>query len=308
MDVCLVTAPTISDFGDPEITLDAYKPRGPQLGILALAAAVRRYGHRPIVIDLDRIALDTLRAGGKDVSPDDLLNAFSEALNSTQTPLFGFSTICGSYPLTLRLTKRVAQNHPGAMIVLGGPQASVVDVATMQRFDWIDAIVRGEADQSFPDLLDRLERNGEHVAAIRSDRNDLKGVTSRSPAGAVTRGPGASLVSDLDDLPLPAFDLDPHIRLRGSVHLEIGRGCPYGCTFCSTNDFFRRRFRLKSANTMLAHMRQLHKQYGVQAFSLVHDMFTVRRDDVVDFCMAILNSGEKYEWSCSASPAIAVVV
>ena len=41
--------------------------------------------------------------------------------------------------------------------MLGGPQASVVDIPTLNAFEWIDFIVRGEADWTFPALLNEIE-------------------------------------------------------------------------------------------------------------------------------------------------------
>jgi len=82
--------------------------------------------------------------------------------------------------------------------------------------------------------------------------------------------------------------------------LELGRGCPFACTFCSTNDFFRRRFRLKSPARVLEQMRRVKASYGIDTFELVHDMFTVDRKRVVAFCEALLASREKFYWGCSA--------
>jgi Radical SAM superfamily len=82
--------------------------------------------------------------------------------------------------------------------------------------------------------------------------------------------------------------------------LELGRGCPFACTFCSTNDFFRRRFRVKSPQHMLAEMRSIASRYAIRTFELTHDMFTVDRRRVVAFCRHLLDSGDKFAWSCSA--------
>ena len=79
---------------------------------------------------------------------------------------------------------------------------------------------------------------------------------------------------------------------RNSVHLELGRVGPYACTFCSTNDFFRRNFRLKSTKKMLDHMKYVHQTYGISYFSLVHDMYTINRKKVVEFCEALIEFGE----------------
>ena len=70
----------------------------------------------------------------------------------------------------------------------------------------------------------------------------FQAVTHSGEGTRFIRNHNAPAVEDLDRLPLPAFDLDARIRDRGGIHLEARRGCPFACTFCSTNDFFRRNF------------------------------------------------------------------
>src|SRR5437764_12338342 len=87
---------------------------------------------------------------------------------------------------------------------------------------------------------------------------------------------------------------------RDTAALDLGRGCPFACTFCSTNDFFRRNFRLRSPERVLQDMRQFAARYASREFQLVHDMFTFDRKRVVEFCNAMLASGEDFTRSCSA--------
>jgi hypothetical protein len=51
---------------------------------------------------------------------------------------------------------------------------------------------------------------------------------------------------------------------------------------------------------MLEDMSYLKKTYGVTSFSLVHDMYTVNRKKVIEFCQSLIESGEGFSWSCSA--------
>ena len=51
---------------------------------------------------------------------------------------------------------------------------------------------------------------------------------------------------------------------------------------------------------MIADIVSLKNNYGLGYFSLVHDMYTIDRRKVVAFCEAILESGEKFTWGCSA--------
>jgi len=51
---------------------------------------------------------------------------------------------------------------------------------------------------------------------------------------------------------------------------------------------------------MIAEIAGLKHEYGLNYFSLVHDMYTIDRKKVVAFCEAILRSGEEFTWGCSA--------
>ena len=52
-EICLVTALTVSDFIDPDLTADAHANTGAQLGVLTLAALLRHQNYQPAVVNLD---------------------------------------------------------------------------------------------------------------------------------------------------------------------------------------------------------------------------------------------------------------
>ena len=282
--VCLASALTRLNGSKQNYTGDL---EDAPLGPLTLAAILQSRGVDVSFFDLD-CEFARREAGSFAVFADDIV----ASLASTPADVFGFSTLCGSYPITLRLTRMLKQLRPDCTIVLGGPHASVVDVATLQKFPHVDLIVRGEADESFPALLNALRSSPASLHFV-------PGLTWRN-GSIVQRTPDAALVHDLDALPLPAFHLYRDVQETRVISLELGRGCPFACSFCSTNDFFRRRFRLKSPQTIIQQMRELNARYKARNFSLVHDMFTVDRRRVVAFCEAMIESGCGFQWSCSA--------
>ena len=295
MKVCLISPPTVTEFNERVITeseaLRLIAQHAP-MGILSLGAVLEQQGAEVELVDLNRLYYQYVSTAAYCEREVSFASYASTTLESISADVFGFSTICSTYPLTLRLAQRVRAAHPERLIVLGGPQASVVDVPTLKAFPYVDMIVRGEAEKSFPLLLDSIFSRTPNLGA-------LNGITYRQ-GKEVTRNPNAPVIEDLDSLPMPAFHLYPHIKDCIYAPLEAGRGCPFACSFCSTNDFFRRRFRLKSAHVLVEQMRSIKKTYGIDTFDLIHDMFTVDRKKVVAFCDAVESSGEELYWSCSA--------
>lgn len=294
MKVCLVSPPTVSEFNERLVieseALRLIAEHAP-MGILSLAAVLDLQGVETEIIDLNRLYYQYVD-GKYRRQGIEFCSYAVDYFQKLTAEVFGFSTICSCYPLTLRLARRVRQIHPESRIVLGGPQASVVDVATLREFPFIDVIVRGEAEETLLRLLHAFSER-------RPDLSGIAGLTFRND-DKVFRNSNAPVIENLDLLPMAAFHLYPYIRECSYAPLEAGRGCPFACSFCSTNDFFRRRFRMKSPQVLVEQMKSIKDTYGLSSFDLVHDMFTVDRKKVVRFCDAVEQSGEQLYWSCSA--------
>ena len=293
MNVCLVTAPTVTEFRGPEELSSSSVKRAachPQLGILSLAAVLQNRGDDFRIVNLNRVYCDYSKAA-RDTHPDDFAEVAALEIGVQAADLYGFGSICSSYPLTLRIAQALKAIRPTSAIVLGGPQASVVDAHTLAAFPFIDFVLRGEAERSLPALIEQLK--GERLL------DQVPGLTYRVGTQP-RRNADAKSIENLDDLPTPAYHLTGELQGATMAALELGRGCPYACTFCSTNDFFRRNFRLRSPQRLLLDMRGIAKEYGIREFDLVHDMFTIDRRRVAAFCEAMIGSGEHFTWSCSA--------
>jgi radical SAM superfamily enzyme YgiQ (UPF0313 family) len=291
--VCLVSIPTATDFEDPaQFESECVRETSAEipLGVLTLAAVLEETGNVPQLVDSNQWYIEYIHS-----SLDRQRFSFSQyaadRLAALDADVYGFSTICNSYPVTIQTAQHLKELRPQAVTLLGGPQASVVDLATLRHFPFVDFILRGEADRSLPEFVARL------AGGLAAD--SVPGITYRA-AGEARRNPDAPFPVELDDLPMPAFHLYPVVTPARSIPLELGRGCPFGCTFCSTNDFFRRRFRLKSPAKLIGEMEILTARYQADYFDLQHDMFTVDRRRVVAFCDALLASGSHFRWGCSA--------
>lgn len=293
MHCCLITAPTVTEFrSQEELISDSVQSVSslPQLGILSVAAVLERCGDIPHLIDANTAYLEYADIPGR-LHADTFAEYLAEIAVRSNADLYGFSSICSTYPLTVRVARSVKNLRPHAMILFGGPQASVVDEATLAAFPWVDFVLRGEVEQSLPCLFQELHRD--------YDFSQVRGLTYRDGT-AVRRNPNAPVIEDLDSLPPPAYHLSNYLTKATSASIELGRGCPFSCTFCSTNDFFRRNFRLRSPARVLKEMREIAEACGIRHFDLVHDMFTVDRKRVVAFCEAMLSSDEGFTWDCSA--------
>src|SRR5215470_5362695 len=134
MRICLISAPTANQLHSAVSAIAAARMMGElaPVGILSLAAVLEARGLQPQVVDLNRVYYSWLR--NADHNKTDFCRFAGAYLAARDFDFFGFSTVCSSYPLTLRIAAEVKRAHPQSVTVLGGPQASVVDVSTMRAF------------------------------------------------------------------------------------------------------------------------------------------------------------------------------
>ncbi|MFW6457490.1 MAG: B12-binding domain-containing radical SAM protein, partial [Planctomycetota bacterium] len=124
-------------------------------------------------------------------------------------------------------------------VVLGGPHASFLPEEPLQYGDYV---IRGEAEKSFPALVDALEHG--------KDLDDIPNLVYRKD-GEIVHNENVTQCPDLDTLPIPDLSL-----IQGHDNLKIipaltTRGCPHNCTFCSVTQLFGRRYRMVDTDRLL---------------------------------------------------------
>jgi radical SAM superfamily enzyme YgiQ (UPF0313 family) len=259
----------------------------PHLGLLALAAAAEGDGHRVRIHDPKR----GLKWGQLSYDAT-LYDRVADEILANDPDTVGFTTLGCSFIFAARVAAGLKRRRRDLPILLGGPHATMLHREMLERFPQFDVVVRHEADETFAGVLAALDgRRFERIPGISWRASD------RLPRLCFTDG--KPKVADLDTLPITSYDFYP-VRDLGLdlMRIEAGRGCPFACTFCSTAGFFQRSFRIKSAERLVRELDLLHARYGVSNFKLDHDLFTVNRRKVVEFCEAV--KGRGYRWRASA--------
>ena len=171
--------------------------------------------------------------------------------------------VCGiscSFTVDVNKALRIAEFVKGSkgrpVVVIGGHHASLSpeDLCT----EFIDAIVIGEGEITFSELVSCLSGNGnlESVPGLALNRDGEQLFTRPR-----------SLIKNLDELPLPARHLSKPFRKqyflgfeRPAAMVETTRGCPYRCNFCSVHKFFQDKVRFKSAQRLVEELTKIEEK------------------------------------------------
>src|SRR5262249_37930580 len=218
--------------------------------------------------------------------------------------LVGFPSFFEQNTPSPALAARLKRSQPHMTIAFGGANWEDVMGATLQeQFPFVDLAFSGEADESFPAVLE-ARRSGIGVQGIH-------GVRANSRHRPAALAP-AVRVSDLDRVPVP--DFDPFFaEMRGSpavagvaptLLLETARGCWWGershCTFCGLNGATMA-FRSKTPQRVLSEVKFLHERYGVATFSVVDDILDMRYFRSVLPMLAEARLGIEFFWEVKAN-------
>lgn len=258
------------------------------LGTLQLATILGRAG-------IDCEILPFFRCGElKNLNT--FLDGAINALAEKSPRIVSFYTRCDTYHITLKLAQRIKARWPEIYTVLGGPQSDITAKETLEQIPYIDYICCGEGENTIVPLFSSLLNNAPDTS--------VDGLVFRENS-AVKVNPRPALLQDLDSLPMLDFS---YLQLKESADtkkevafpVDVGRGCPFGCTYCSTNAFWGRKFRLKSPQRIVEEVKQLHELFGATLFSFSHDMFTLSRNSVIETCRLLNTLDFPVKWHCSA--------
>ncbi|MGE5216998.1 MAG: B12-binding domain-containing radical SAM protein [Chloroflexota bacterium] len=245
-----------------------------------LAAYVHREESAEVsVLDCRALALDVAAMLDriKQAAPDAIFLGTRLVTDGGATPLVRFIE-------TMALLK---EHFPQVVTILGGLGVSSMANEILSLSEQVDYVLLGETEATLVELLGELKREQPRVA-------EISGIAYRC-GSRIGLTPARPLISNLDELPMPAFDLFPMDRYVGFSRIEhyneavTSRGCEGACSFCyewglidprRSGDFFIHRTR--SGKLVADEMELLDTTYGVKALNFLDDDFNSERRKMLE--------------------------
>jgi len=254
----------------------------PPLGLAYLGGAVLELGGDCRIVDMESEAVDV--AG--------LLQIIGEY----QPHLIGLSATTPVYKNATLLADAIKQSFPDIPLGIGGVHSTIMGASVLAECPSLDFEVIGEAEHTIKEACQAIveNRSFEGIAGMCYRRN-----------GAVVENPRRPLTEDLDELPFPARhllkrDLYQHsLPGQGLVRyasLFTSRGCPFQCIFCSQHTMHGRRVRFHGVSRVIAELRDIIDNLGVQHVILMDETLTLRRERTLELCQAIRDTGLRFTW------------
>ncbi|MCU0430733.1 MAG: B12-binding domain-containing radical SAM protein [Cytophagaceae bacterium] len=183
--------------------------------------------------------------------------------------------------------KKIREQFPGVVMIWGGYFASNQYQVCLNS-GWVDFIINGPGDYSFPALLQVLE-NGGSPEAIRN-LIFKKGETIVKTAKAD--------LADMDVLPPLPYEkwntFYPLSRVLAKTFLgnktiayHSSFGCPFTCSFCAVVPIYEARWKGRSADGIFKDVEMLHREFGGNALEFHDNNFFVSEKRAVAFARLI---------------------
>ena len=256
----------------------------PPVGSLLLATILKENGLSSEILPLPELS-----------NPDNFdtyLENIIKTIANKSPKIVSFYTRCDVYHIMLKISEKLKKQF-GNTIVFGGPQSDIIARETIEAFPYVDYVCQGEGETTIVPFFTSLLQGKPDLT--------VPGLVYRQ-RGSVHQNERPALITDLDALP----DIDYSIigmspeNNANYISVDIGRGCPFGCSYCSTSAFWGRKFRLKSPERIRKEVESINKTYGVSKFSFMHDMFTFNRKMITAICKELKQLDFPITWSCSA--------
>lgn len=248
----------------------------PHLGLLYVAAALRKSL---------RIEVRIIESNADGLTLDDL----GEIIRQETPDIIGFSVLTFNLLNCMEVSRLIRSCSPATKICYGGWHPTLYPLETLD-LGCVDFIVIGEGETSFTELVEVFLKKQDPA---ENDLVNIQGIGFRTEKGAIKITPPRQALRNLDELPLPAYDLVDTRKYSNllactdqSVVIMTSRGCPCRCVFC---DMRKTTYRFRSPSNIMEEII-FWVQQGVKEFFIQDDNFTISRRRTIEFCKLLIEA------------------
>ncbi len=180
------------------------------------------------------------------------------------------STIDRGREIAREYKKIRKENNQESRVIVGGIHASMLPKDVLNDFD---QIIAGEAENIILDLLSGKIKD--KIVHVERPQN-------------------------LNDLPIPNFELVKEWKKIDILPVMTTRGCPYNCNFCSVTAMFGREYRARDPSNVIEEVLRYKK--GSVFFA--DDHFTAIPKQTDKLLNLMIDNGFDRPWSCQVRTEI----
>lgn len=159
----------------------------------------------------------------------------------------------------------------GKITVMGGYMASIAYKEAMKH---VDSVVIGDAEISYPKMLQDYEQTG----TIKPLYNEP--------------------IHELNNLPIPRYDLLTKKRIGAMLPVQAGRGCTYTCSFCSIACLYKGKYIFRPVDEVIRDIKEV-KRLGFKRFYLIDDNIVSNPKYLKELCGKIKPLKMKWASQCA---------
>lgn len=236
----------------------------PSLGILKIAAVLKRHSIEVEILDLSRYK-----------NYAEIVGDYIE--QNPEVSFFGITSTTPQLPATKNIVESI-RKKPNARIILGGPHATLTNAAHRKE---CKAGISGRATKAMKqltDIFDVIVAGDGEIAIFEALKPDAPKIVD---ADLVT-SPMFLTNDTLNESPWPArklIDMNSYnysIDGVSATSLIAQLGCPFNCGFCGGRESpSLRRIRTRTSENIVSEMAFLHKEYGYNGFMMYDDELNV---------------------------------
>lgn len=189
--------------------------------------------------------------------------------------IVAFSCYIWNIGFILRIAGSLKKIAPDIKIIFGGPEVSFDSEMYMDKYRFIDAVIRGEGEETFCDLL----KKGFHI----------DGVTYRDEDGKIVRMKDRGPICDLNKIPFPYTKKDIYENRNKLIYYESSRGCPFSCSYCLSSTVHNVRFR--NIETVKRELKAFIDQ-GCRIIKFVDRTFNADRKRAAELVEFLIHEGK----------------